>query len=1174
MMNVIINAALRYNRAVLLTLILVLAAGGLTYVQLPKEAAPDIKLPYFYISASLKGISPEDSLDQLLEPIENEIEGLEGLKSINSTAYQGGANLTLEFEAGWDIDQAKDDVQEKLDAAKQNLPSEADDPKLIEITISEANLVLNISGDLPERELNRIADEIKDAVENIDTVLEAELTGNRDEVVEVIIDLQTLDSYDININSLLQIINSQNTLVNAGTLEGTSGSFPVKLPGTFENIQDVLSTPILIEGSAAITLGEIAQIRRTFDDAESFARINGAPTLSLAVSKRSGENLIQTVDRVKAVVDEQLANVDPRIRDRITVTYSYDESTDVRQLLGDLINNTLFAILLVMIVVLGILGLRSAFLVAVAIPGSFMIGFLVLNLFGMSLNIVVLFSLILASGMLVDGAVVVTEYADRRMSEGYSPRDAYGKAAKQMSWPIIASTATTLAAFGPMIFFPGLIGEFMKYLPITLFITLSASLFMALLFVPTLGANLNRFLLTMLTIVSVPFGVIAHSVFFKLIFGSDFPTLIETQNQVLLPVYFVSALGLVIASIWLFSFVIAPLLVRIIGKPKVLTTPEEALDVRTVGGASGAYVGLLGRLLKAPIFVMLLTVAVLASLAMLYFSKDRGSEFFPDVEAQIANLSIHTRGDFSLEENNAFVSEVERRILEVQERNGEFYSAQVDVNSTSTDGSDTIGTISLVFTDWFLRERRVPEILAELRQVTSNLPGIQVEIETIAGGPPTGKDLQLELNGRNGAALDREIDRLVAYMKTLPELTDVEDSRPAPGMEIVIKVDREAAARVGADYNLIGSYVRLITTGIDITTYRPEDTDNELEIRLRLPNEDRHRSQLERIRVDTAAGPVPLSSLIDITYQPRTSIISQKDGERSLNIQANIAENLKTNATLMTGQITEWLNQNPVDSSVSWKFVGQQQDQAEANAFLSQAMAAAVFIMFLILLVQFNSFYQTVLILTAVIMSVFGVFLGLIVTDKPFGVFTFIGVVSLAGIVVNNNIVLIDTYNTLRRQLEPKSREQYLNVILLTAAQRLRPVMITTVTTILGLLPMSLGIGVDFTNFTISVDAPSAQWWTGLAQAIAFGLTVATMLTLFFTPSALMLRALFESEEGFFGRNAQKSVVTSLPTSGGGDVAVDSADPEASGGEVADDESQGLASTQALDDDPSATPAQ
>lgn len=1158
MMNSIIDAALRYNRAVLLTLILLLGAGGLTYNQLPKEATPDIKLPFLYVSASLKGISPEDSLDQLLEPLESEIQGLEGLKSMDSTAYQGGANLTLEFEAGWDVERAKDDVQEAVDAAKQNLPGEADDPNVTEITISEANLVLNISGELPERELNRIADELKDAIEDINTVLEVELTGNRDEVVEVIIDLQTLDSFNININSLLQIINGQNTLVNAGQLEGTSGSFPVKLPGTFESIDDVLATPVLTEGTAAITLGDIAQIRRTFNDAQSFARINGAPTLSLAVNKRSGENLIQTVDRVKAVVNEQLAALDPQIADRVDVTYSYDESTSVRQLLGDLINNTAFAILLVMIVVLGILGLRSAFLVAVAIPGSFMIGFLVLSAMGLSLNIVVLFSLILASGMLVDGAVVVTEYADRRLAEGYSPREAYGMAAKQMSWPIIASTATTLAAFGPMIFFPGIIGEFMKFLPITLFITLSASLFMALLFVPTLGANLNRFLRTIMVFLAAPIAFVVTSAVFGIVTGMDVPAIMASAEETGSPVLMAAFLGSTAVLAILVAFFAAPLLIALIGKPQVVTTPEEAMDIRTIGGAAGAYANLLRQLLKAPIFMIALTVAVLASLFMLYMSEDRGSEFFPEVEAEFANLIIHSRGDFSLEENDALVSEVERRVLEVQQRNGEFYSAQADVNSTSTNGSDTIGTISLVFTDWFLRDRRVPEIMAELREVASDLPGIQIEIQTVAGGPPAGKALQLELSGTSLSDLENDVDRILSYMKSLPELTDVEDSRPAPGMEIVIKVDREAATRVGADYNLIGSYVRLITTGIDITTYRPADSDDELDIKLRLPTEDRHRSQLDAIRVDTPVGPVPLSSLIDLRYQPRTSIITKKDGELSLNIQANIAETADTNATLMTKQITEWLGANPTAPSVDWKFGGEQQDQAEAFAFLGQAMGAAVFIMFLILLVQFNSFYQTLLILTAVVMSVFGVFLGLIVTDKPFGVFTFIGVVSLAGIVVNNNIVLIDTYNTLRRQLMPKSREDYMNVILLTAAQRLRPVMITTVTTILGLIPMSLGIGVDFTNFIISVDAPSAQWWTGLSQAIAFGLTVATMLTLFFTPSALMFRALFQSEEGFFGRGAKSAeVVASLPTSGGGDVTV---------GTDGDD---GIA-----EDDTAATPAQ
>ena len=1138
MMNSIIDAALRYNRAVLLTLILLLGAGGLTYNQLPKEATPDIKLPFLYVSASLKGISPEDSLDQLLEPLESEIQGLEGLKSMDSTAYQGGANLTLEFEAGWDVERAKDDVQEAVDAAKQNLPGEADDPNVTEITISEANLVLNISGELPERELNRIADELKDAIEDINTVLEVELTGNRDEVVEVIIDLQTLDSFNININSLLQIINGQNTLVNAGQLEGTSGSFPVKLPGTFESIDDVLATPVLTEGTAAITLGDIAQIRRTFNDAQSFARINGAPTLSLAVNKRSGENLIQTVDRVKAVVNEQLAALDPQIADRVDVTYGYDESTSVRQLLGDLINNTAFAILLVMIVVLGILGLRSAFLVAVAIPGSFMIGFLVLSAMGLSLNIVVLFSLILASGMLVDGAVVVTEYADRRLAEGYSPRSVrHGRQTNELANHRIDSHH--VGGVWTHDFLPRnhwRVHEVPANYPVHHLVSVAVH---GLAIRADTGSQLEPLLRTIMVFLAAPIAFVVTSAVFGVVTGMDVPTIMASAEETGSPVLMAAFLGSTAVLAILVAFFAAPLLIALIGKPQVVTTPEEAMDIRTIGGAAGAYANLLRQLLKAPIFMIALTVAVLASLFMLYMSEDRGGEFFPEVEAEFANLIIHSRGDFSLEENDALVSEVERRVLEVQQRNGEFYSAQADVNSTSTNGSDTIGTISLVFTDWFLRDRRVPEIMAELREVASDLPGIQIEIQTVAGGPPAGKALQLELSGTSLSDLENDVDRILSYMKSLPELTDVEDSRPAPGMEIVIKVDREATTRVGADYNLIGSYVRLITTGIDITTYRPADSDDELDIKLRLPTEDRHRSQLDAIRVDTPVGPVPLSSLIDLRYQPRTSIITKKDGELSLNIQANIAETADTNATLMTKQITEWLGANPTAPSVDWKFGGEQQDQAEAFAFLGQAMGAAVFIMFLILLVQFNGFYQTLLILTAVVMSVFGVFLGLIVTDKPFGVFTFIGVVSLAGIVVNNNIVLIDTYNTLRRQLMPKSREDYMNVILLTAAQRLRPVMITTVTTILGLIPMSLGIGVDFTNFIISVDAPSAQWWTGLSQAIAFGLTVATMLTLFFTPSALMFRALFQSEEGFFGRGAKSAeVVASLPTSGGGDVTV------------------------------------
>ncbi|NVJ92066.1 MAG: efflux RND transporter permease subunit, partial [Methylocystaceae bacterium] len=484
-----IEAALGHARTVLLTLALILIAGTVSYQNIPKESDPDINIPIIYVLATHDGISPEDAERLILRPLEQQLRTIEGIKEMRATGYEGGGNVTLEFEAGFDADQAMDDVREKVDLAKSDLPDETDDPTVHEVNLSLFPvLVVTIAGDVPERSLVKVARDLQDSIEAIPTVLEADIAGDRDEMVEIIIDPAKVELYGLTPSAAIGAVTGSNKLVAAGSQDTGQGRFAIKVPGLYETVFDIMEQPLKVEGDSVVKLGDIAEIRRTFKDPTSFARVNGKPAIAIEVSKRTGENIIETIERVRQVVTEEQQAWPDALKENLHVSFSQDRSNQIRTMLTDLQNNVLSAILLVMVVVVAALGLRTAGLVGISIPGSFLAGILVLSFMDMTLNIVVLFSLILAVGMLVDGAVVVTEYADRKMIEGLHRRSAYKLAAQRMAWPITASTATTLAAFLPLLFWPGVVGEFMKFMPITLIATLSASLFMALIFVPTLGS--------------------------------------------------------------------------------------------------------------------------------------------------------------------------------------------------------------------------------------------------------------------------------------------------------------------------------------------------------------------------------------------------------------------------------------------------------------------------------------------------------------------------------------------------------------------------------------------------------------------------------------------------------------------------------------------------------------
>jgi len=1024
----IIDTAMKRSRTVIMSLAVIIISGVVTYVSVPKEAEPDINIPMIYVSMTHDGISPEDAERLLIRPMEQELRTIEGIEELTASAYEGGANVTIKFDAGTNVDVALQDVRAKSDAAKAKLPAETEEPTITEIKFSRFDpmLILNLAGDVPERTLTTIARDLKEKIEAVQGVMEVTLVGVREELMEVVVDPRAMESYNLDQAQILSLVARNNKLVAAGALHTDEGRFPVKVPGVFESAADVLEMPIKAVGDRIVHFRDVAEVRRTYKDAESVARLNGNPALAIEVVQRSGANIIGTVQIIKDLIAAEQTSWPAGIE----IIASRDKSEDVNMMLSNLQNSVISAVLLVFIIIIGILGLRAAGLVGIAIPGSFLLGILTIASFGVTINMMVLFALIMAVGLLVDGAIVVTELADRRMAEGMSRHDAYSSAARRMSWPIIASTCTTLAAFIPLAFWPDEMGEFMKYLPITLIAVLSASLLMALLFVPTLGS----------------------------IFGSS--GAISEQAR------------------------------------KSLATAETG-DLDAVPGWTGKYIQFLKSSLRRPWLNVAAVSAILFAIIFAFGKFGKGVELFPEIEPEFANIEIRARGDLSTTEKDFLVRQVEAFVLGLDE---------VESVYAKTGGSgqgaaeDQIGSITLNFVDWDER-RPANEILADVRKSLSGLAGISIQTTKAQDGPQQGKPIQIELSSRFPDILTAATGRVREALETIDGVYNVDDTRPLPGIEWQINVDRAEAARFGADITTVGNMIQLVTNGIKIGEYRPDDADDEIDIRVRYPYESRSLTQIDELRIPTPTGLVPISNFVKRVPANKVSTIQRTDMRRTMKVEADVEEGYLDGDVVK--ELAARLQYLGIDPSVSVQFRGGNEDQMEAQSFLMKAMGIAIAVMAIILVTQFNSLFQAFLILTAVIFSTGGVLLGHLIMNKPFGtVMSGVGVITLAGIVVNNNIVFIDTFNVLRRR-----GTDAFEAILRTCAVRLRPVLLTTVTTILGLMPMVFAVDIDLINRDVSVGAPSTQYWTQLSSSVAGGLAFATVLTLFLTPSLLMIGA-------------------------------------------------------------------
>jgi multidrug efflux pump len=1027
----IINASLDRTRTVILLFLLVFLSGVVALINIPKEAQPDITIPYVYVGTGLEGISPEDSDRLLVRPLEQELNSVEGLKEITSTASEGRATLTLEFGLEVDIDVALTDVRQAVDAAQGKLPAEADDP-----TVQEVNLalfpVINISlaGNVDERVLFGVAEDLQERLEALPGILEASINGKREEVAEIIIDPALMSSYNISHAELFNLVSKNNQLVTAGNLDTGAGRFSFKVPGLIETAEDILNLPVKVSGDTVVRFKDIAVAQRTYKDAETISRVDGQPAVTLEVKKRVGENVIATIDQAKSVV----AEVSPFWPDGITVTFTQDNSVMIKQQLSDLFNSGLTATLLVFVVIVWTLGVRSAVLVGLAIPSSFLAAILTLSLMGITLNIVVLFALILSVGMLVDGAIVVTEYADRRMSEGADKKSAYREAATRMAWPIIASTATTLAVFMPLLFWPGLPGEFMGFLPKTVLITLTASMIMALIAVPAFGFMFGR-----------PVTV--------------------SKNQ-----------------------------------KKTMDAIDHG-EFNKIPGALGLYVRFIGLLLRHAGKATLMFIAGFALLTVAISKNSPSTEFFPNVDADFGSIVVRARGNLSLAERDALVKQVEAKVLNVP--NIKTVTTTVNATPLRDYREDTIGVMMLEFVDWTPARPGTSVIMEQTVNSANNVPGIVVESKEAQSGPTTGIDIQLQFFSDDLVALRAAVGLVVNKMQADSRIKDVSDNRPLDGLEWRIDVDREAATRFGTDVATVGSSIRMITNGLKIGSYRPDDADDEVDIRARYPFNGRDLDQIDELTITVRGQQVPISNFIERSAQNKQGDLFRTDGKLTFNIEANLAlgETVSVVVEDLGVDLKALYDSGELPANVAFRFVGDQQEQQDTMTFLGNAFLIALFAMFIILVTQFNSLLQATLILSAIITSTLAVFASIMVSGGTFGiVMSGVGIIALAGIVVNNNIVLIDTYNVIRKQgLAP------VEAAMVTCAQRIRPILLTTITTILGLIPMVMQLTIDMVNRDVSVGAPSSQWWTQLSSAIAGGLTFATLLTLLLTPCLLIL---------------------------------------------------------------------
>ena len=1017
----IVDFALSKAKTTMMIALMVVIAGSYARQEIPIAASPNVQLPFISVSVFLDGASPGDTSRLIARPLENRLKTITGVKNIRSTSSLSFARIFLEFEVGFDMDQALVDIKQGVEETKYELPREAEDPQIAEY--SEASFpVMNISivGSSSIRQKVFYAKELKDKVEAREEILQARLSGAPEEVLEGVINKSKMESYEVTLSDIYYSVSNNNLIIPGGTQDTGKGSFNIEVPSIIETAQDVYSIPIKVTKDAIVTLGDITDVKRTFKDFTSYARVNGEDAVTLELSLRESANAINASNAIRDILKDFKKTLPENLR----IVITDDDTIYANLMVKELNGNIIAAVVLIMVLIIASMGIRVSMLVGLSIPFCFLLTYLSLYMLGFEVNFLVMMGLLLGMGMLIDGAIVITEYADKKIAEGLSRSEGYKLASKRMFYPILASTGTTMAAFIPVIFWPGFTGQFMRYLPITVFIVLLASLLYSLIMIPVLGTYLGQ-------------------------------------------------------------------------RESALNKNDERESI--FKKLTELYGRRIEKFVKNPVETCIGVISILFLIVMSYSYFGKGTVYFALVDPVKANITIKARGNYSALETKEIIVQIEERFLNTEGVGSVYLRAGTEWWNA---GADKVGGGFVEVAPPTERSITGLEVMSLLKSSTNDLPGIFVEVAPDLGGPSFDNPIELSIYGNTEKDVNKAVDIVEKYMrKDMKGLINIFSSKSYPSVEWSVEVDKQKAAQLGVNVGDVGALVQMLTNGFKVGEYRPDDAKDEVEIRARFPQSDRTITGIRNLNVTTTKGLVPVSSFIKVVPKENRQTVNRKNGKFFQEVGAGTLD--ESEVSNKVAELDNWLKDANLGQGVTYEFSGMAEETEDVNKFMISAGITAVFIMLLMLLTQFNSFYQSFIILSSVTISFVGVLLGLLITGMPFSTtMTGLSIVTLAGIVVNNNIVLIDTFNKLKE--EAPHLEKSIHIIN-ACKQRLRPILLTSLTTIFGLMPLAMGVSLDIISRDILFGSRIVDWWSNLAVSIVFGLGFSTFITLILTPAVLAL---------------------------------------------------------------------
>lgn len=1091
----ITDVAIDNRTSIFILVVIIIILGLSAYLTLPRESAPDISIPLVIVSTPYIGVSPSDIESLVTKKIEKEINGISEVKSISSSSFEGYSLIRVEFESGYNIDDALQKVRDKVNKAEPELPPDVEKPEIIEINFSEFPiLTLNIAGPYGLVKLKDIAEDLKDEIEKVSGVLDVKINGGVEREVQVDVDLNKLNHYNVRFDDIIYAINNENRTIPGGSIDVNNSSFLVRIPGEFDRPYIIENIIVKLHEGQPVYVKNLADVNYGFKDRNTFARLNGNDAVSVDVTKRVGENIIRIADDVKKIIEEKRKELPSDLQ----LYISTDLSKDIKKQVMELENNIFSGLVLVVMVLFFFLGVRNAMFVAVAIPLSMLISFFILQALNVTLNFVVLFALILALGMLVDNAIVIIENIYKFLEDGDNLIDAAKKGSAEVAWPVLTSTMTTVAAFFPLLFWTGVTGEFMFYIPLVLIITLLSSLFVALVINPVFASVLMKLEKpgdkpkTLFQKIAYPFNRVTHFFVDVLL-----PKVLKLYRKTLeIALDLPRPKGRKIHPRNWYGLLAALLFFFITGAVANFVSGFLLIVISLVLGISILFLFTNNRLK-----VLWATFLLLLNITEFYGVLGHGVEFFPVVQPQRIYVNLEAPSGTNIDMSNEIVKSIEMKLAEFGSRDIKDVLAVVGASNNPFDGGSSTpnkSTITIQFIDYSERSQSSLNTTEEIRDIVMQTAGAEVIVKKEDVGPPVGAPVNIEISGEDYKTLGNLAALVSKAIKDIPGLVDLNDDFDAGRPEVRLNIDREKAALFGMNTAMVANAVRTAINGATASKYRVDEDEFDITVRLK---EDQRNSidALNNIKVifNNDKGKtisVPLIAIADIEQSKGPGAIKRKNLKRVITVTANAQEGFNANEVLdgVKAKLVDF--KLPPGYAIS--YTGQSEEQEKAQAYLGKAFTIALLMIFMILVIQFNSLAQPLIIMSAVIISLIGVFFGLIFFAMPFGIImTGIGVISLAGVVVNNNIVLIDYINVLRRRGLTR-REAIVNAGL----RRFRPVTLTAITTILGLIPLTFGFGFDIYSLSFTGGGESADFWKSMGVAVIFGLAFATVLTLVIVP--------------------------------------------------------------------------